>query len=131
ARRFSAEMRGQVAWLLPAALVLRGYLLWMAHRAPRTDGRRGQVLVWGTWLVVTGIVFSFAQGIIHPYYTVALAPAIGGLVGIGAWMAWRYRARGESRVTLAVVVLLTAVWSAVLLDRSPDWLPWLRPLVVI
>ena len=47
---------------------------------PRTDGRRAAVLIWGSWLVVTGLVFSFAQGIIHPYYTVALAPAIGALV---------------------------------------------------
>jgi hypothetical protein len=130
-RLFTAQMGGQVAWLLPAALIFLGYLLWMARRAPRTDGRRAQVLLWGTWLVVTGLVFSLAQGIIHPYYTVALAPAIGGLVGIGAWMAWRYRARAESRVALAGVVLLTAVWSAALLDRSPDWLPWLRPLVLL
>jgi 4-amino-4-deoxy-L-arabinose transferase-like glycosyltransferase len=130
-RLFNAEMGGQVAWLLPAALIFLGYLLWMARRAPRTDGRRAQVLLWGTWLVVTGLVFSLAQGIIHPYYTVALAPAIGGLVGIGGFMAWRYRARTGSRVVLAGVVLLTVLWSAVLLDRSPDWLPWLRTLVVV
>jgi 4-amino-4-deoxy-L-arabinose transferase-like glycosyltransferase len=130
-RLFSAEMGGQIAWLLPAALILLGYLLWMARRAPRTDGRRAQVLLWGTWLVVTGLLFSFAQGIIHPYYTVALAPAIGGLVGIGGWMAWRYRARPESRIVLAAVVIVTAVWSYALLDRSPDWLPWLRPLVLL
>ena len=130
-RMFSAEMGGQIAWLLPAALVFLGYLLWMARRAPRTDGRRAQVILWGTWLVVTGLVFSFAQGIIHPYYTVALAPAIGALVGIGGWMAWRYRGRAESRLVLAGVVILTAVWSYALLDRSPDWLPVLRPLVLL
>jgi 4-amino-4-deoxy-L-arabinose transferase-like glycosyltransferase len=130
-RMFSAEMGGQIGWLLPTALVFLGYLLWMARRPPRTDGRRAQVILWGTWLVVTGLVFSFAQGIIHPYYTVALAPAIGALVGIGGWMAWRYRGRSESRVVLAGVVILTAVCSYALLDRSPDWLPWLRPLVLL
>ena len=31
---------------------------------------------------MTGAVFSFMDGIIHPYYTVALAPAIAALVGI-------------------------------------------------
>ena len=50
-------------------------------RRPRTDALRASVLVWGGWLLVTGIVFSFASGIIHPYYTVALAPAIAALVG--------------------------------------------------
>jgi len=28
------------------------------------------------WLLVTGAVFSFMDGTVHPYYTVALAPAI-------------------------------------------------------
>jgi hypothetical protein len=87
------------------------------------------VFLWGTWLLVTGLLYSFAQGIIHPYYTVALAPAIGGLVGIGGWLAWRYRFRAESRLALAAAVLVTALWSVALLDRSPDWLPWLRVVV--
>src|SRR5690349_2352041 len=78
-RLFETEMGGQASWLIPAALLFTGYLLWMARRAPRTDGRRAQVLLWASWLVVTGLVFSFAQGIIHPYYTVALAPAIAAL----------------------------------------------------
>ncbi len=30
---------------------------------------------------VTAVVFSFMDGIIHPYYTVALAPAVAALVG--------------------------------------------------
>ena len=79
-RLFGSEMGTQVAWLLPAALVLVTAALWLLRRAPRTDLGRATVLLWGGWLVLTGVVFSFAQGIIHPYYTVALAPAIGALV---------------------------------------------------
>src|SRR5262249_30182467 len=71
-RLFGAEMGPQVSWLLPAALVFLAAALWLGRRAPRTDGRRADVLVWGTWLVVTGLVFSEMKGIIHPYYTVAL-----------------------------------------------------------
>jgi hypothetical protein len=134
-RLFETEMGGQASWLIPAALILTGYLLWMARRAPRTDGRRAQVLLWASWLVVTGLVFSFAQGIIHPYYTVALAPAIGALVGVGAVSAWRYAHRPDTqvaaRVVLASTVVVTGVWAAVLLARSPEWLPWLRPLVIV
>ena len=33
-------------------------------------------------------------GIFHAYYTVALAPAIGALVGIGASLLWRRAATG-------------------------------------
>ena len=41
---------------------------------------RAALLIWGGWLLVTGAAFSFGQGIIHPYYSVALAPAIGALL---------------------------------------------------
>ena len=39
-------------------------------------------------MLVTGLTFSYMAGIIHPYYTVALAPAIAALVGIGAVGLW-------------------------------------------
>ena len=48
---------------------------------------------------MTGAVFSFAQGIIHPYYTVALAPAIGALVGMGGWFFWTHRSQLLARLT--------------------------------
>ncbi len=46
------------------------------------------MLLWGGWLVVTVLVISLAQGIIHPYYSVAAAPAIGAMVGIGSSALW-------------------------------------------
>ncbi len=48
---------------------------------------------------MTGMIFSYMSGTIHPYYTVALAPAIGALVGLGSVFAWRRRRTGtdESR----------------------------------
>ena len=51
--------------------------------APHRPHARAALVLWGGWLVVTGLVFSLAQGIIHPYYTVALAPAVAAIVGIG------------------------------------------------
>jgi hypothetical protein len=71
------------------------------------------------------------QGIIHPYYMVALGPAIGALVGVGATSLWQARLGIAGRVCAAVAVAVTAWWSFVLLDRTPDWLPWLRWLVLI
>jgi 4-amino-4-deoxy-L-arabinose transferase-like glycosyltransferase len=136
-RLFASDMGGQVSWLLPAALIALAALLWGTRREPRTDRTRAAALVWGGWLLVTGGVFSFMAGIIHPYYTVALAPAIGALTGIGAAAAWRVRDgwRGHERswfgrAVLAAGVAATAFWSYVLLDRSPDWHPWLRVVVL-
>ncbi len=130
-RLFGSEFGGQVAWLIPAALVSFVGLLWMTRRAPRTDRLRASVLLWGGWLIVTGLTFSFAQGIIHPYYAVALAPAIAALVGIGAATFFRSRHLPFARAALAIGLVATSVLAYVLLDRSPDWNPWLRYAVVV
>jgi 4-amino-4-deoxy-L-arabinose transferase-like glycosyltransferase len=130
-RLLGSEMGTQVSWLLPAALVLGAAALWVLRRAPRTDLGRATVLLWGGWLLLTGAVFSFAQGIIHPYYTVALAPAIGALVGIGGVLLWQSRAQAWARWVLAGTLAGTAVWAYVLLGRTPDWLPVLRVAVLV
>ena len=131
ARLFAGDMGGQVSWLLPAALIALAAMAWVSWRAARTDRVRAAALLWGGWLLVTGGVFSFMAGIIHPYYTVALVPPIGALTGIGAVLLWRERDRSWARLTLAGATLVTAAWGYVLLDRTPGWLPWLRGLVVV
>jgi 4-amino-4-deoxy-L-arabinose transferase-like glycosyltransferase len=88
-------------------------------------------LLWGGWLLVTGIAFSLGQGIIHPYYTVELAPPIGGLIGIGAVTLWQQRDNVAARCTLAATLVVTAIWSFVLLNRTPSWNPSLRTLIVL
>jgi 4-amino-4-deoxy-L-arabinose transferase-like glycosyltransferase len=124
-RLFGSEFGGQASWLLPAALIMLGVLVWRTWRAPRTDPLRAAAIVWGGWLLVTGLVFSLMGGIIHPYYVVVLAPAIAALVGIGAVVLWRTRAEPAARATLAAVVAVTALWAFVLLRRAPQWQPWL------
>jgi 4-amino-4-deoxy-L-arabinose transferase-like glycosyltransferase len=131
ARLFGSDMGTQISWLLPAALVGLAAGLWLTHRAPRTDLTRAALLMWGGWLVVTAVVFSFAQGILHPYYTVALAPAIAALVGIGASGLWRHRGRAGVSGVLAGGTALSVIWAFVLLDRDADWHPWLRYAVLV
>src|SRR3954451_865101 len=106
-------------------------MLWIGRRAARTNGQRAQVLLWGSWLVATGVTFSLAAGIIHPYYAVALAPAIGALVGIGGVGLWRQRHRREARAVLAAAVAVTALWSHQLLARTPGWPPTLRTAILV
>ncbi|HET7035999.1 MAG TPA: glycosyltransferase family 39 protein [Thermomicrobiaceae bacterium] len=130
-RLFGSEMGSQVSWLLPAALIALAALLWLSWRGPRTDRPRAAALLWGGWLLLTGLTFSLAQGIIHPYYTVALAPAIGALVGIGAVELWQRRDRWGCRLLLAAAVAASASWAFVLLDRSPNWYPPLRVGVLV
>lgn len=125
-RLFGASMGVEASWLLPAALIGLVALLWVTRRAVRTDAVRASVLLWGGWLLVTGAVFSFMDGTIHPYYTVALAPAVAALVGIAVAELWRDRRSVVVRIVLAVMLAVTGVWAFVLLDRTPDFQPWLR-----
>jgi 4-amino-4-deoxy-L-arabinose transferase-like glycosyltransferase len=129
-RLFNTSFGGQASWLLPAALVLLAVLVLLAGRRPRTDRLRASALLWGGWLVVTGLTISLSKGIIHEYYTVALAPAIGALVGIGVVELWRRRHHWAASVALGSTSLVTVIWSAVLLGRSPAWQSWLRPTVL-
>jgi 4-amino-4-deoxy-L-arabinose transferase-like glycosyltransferase len=128
-RMLGSEVGGQVAWLLPAAVILLGAGLWFTRRAPRTDRVRAGLVLWGVWLAVTALTFSFMAGIFHAYYTVALAPAIGALVAIGATVLWRRRDSYPATLTLAAAVSFTAAFGFVLLTRTPDYLPLLKWVV--
>jgi 4-amino-4-deoxy-L-arabinose transferase-like glycosyltransferase len=130
-RLFNDLMGGQASWLLPAALLAMVAGLAWRWRAPRTDRTRAALMLWGTWLVVGGLVFSLSGGVIHTYYTVALAPAIAALAAIGTAVAWRRREQFGARALLALGVVATAAWSIVLLGRTPSWQPWLAPLVAV
>jgi 4-amino-4-deoxy-L-arabinose transferase-like glycosyltransferase len=109
--------------------VIAGTVLYW--RRPRTDPARAALLLWGGWLAVHFIVFSFSSGTMHPYYTAALAPAIAALTGIGA--VTLFRASRWSRVWGCVLVFgiaATGAWSFAILRRTPSWNPWLGWTVV-
>ncbi|MCS0639490.1 glycosyltransferase family 39 protein [Streptomyces sp. LP05-1] len=130
-RLFGDTVGGQISWLLPAALLLLVAGLVVTWRARRTDPARAAFLVWGGALLTTAVVFSFMAGIFHEYYTVALAPYVAALVGMGATVLWEERRTPLASVALAATVAVTAVWSFALLGRGADYLPWLRWAVLI
>ena len=123
-RLFGAGVGEQVAWLLPAALLALAIGLVLTPRAPRTDRTRAGLVLWGGWLVVTGLVFSVMGGKFHPYYTVALAPAIGAVVAITGGMLWQRRSSWTGRGGLALLTAAAGTWGFLLF--APGWHPELR-----
>ncbi|WP_338780856.1 glycosyltransferase family 39 protein [Streptomyces sp. DG1A-41] len=130
-RLFSSSIGGQISWLIPAALILLVAGLVARRRARRTSATRGAFLVWGGALITTMLVFSYMQGIFHEYYTVALAPYIAPLIGMGSALLWDKRDKAWASLTLAAAMTATAAWGYVLLNRSSDYLPWLKWLVLV
>lgn len=126
-RLFNAEVGGQIAWLLPLALVA------LVVAACRARGAAPEVkagwALWGGWLVVGAGVFSLTGGIFHAYYTAELAPAIAALAAAGLATAWRWY-RAGNRIVLPLAVAGTAAFAFLLLARTPSWTPWLRYAVV-
>ena len=130
-RLFNPQFGNMMSWLLPGALVMGAVLLGITIRARRTDRERAALLLWGGSLVCIGLTISMAQGIIHPYYTVALAPPLGALVGIATFGLWQRRETWVGRIGLAAGLAATVWWSYTLLGKTSDWFPSLRPFVAV
>jgi len=130
-RLFNAQLGGQIAWLVPTSIVGLIAGLTARLRAPRTDLARAGFLLWGLWLAIHVIVFSFMSGVIHSYYTVMMAPAIGALTGGGIVVLWRARERVPwAGAVLGVTILGGAGLAWMLLGRTPSFVPGLGIAVV-
>lgn len=131
-RLFNSQFGGQIAWLLPFAGV--GLLTGLARRwrAHRTHVARAAYVMWGLWLVVHVLVFSFMSGIIHSYYVVVMAPAVATLVGAGAVDLWALRRRRRfGGLPLAMGIGGSALLAWVLLQRTPAFFPGLDWVVLV
>lgn len=125
-RLFTGEFGYEIGWLIPAALVAVVAVLIGRGRAPRIDAVRAATVLFGGWLLLDGVVLSYMHGMVHPYYSLAIAPAVAAMFGIGVQQTWARRESSWYRVALALMLLGTGVWSWWLLGRNATWLPALR-----
>ena len=130
-RMFNAELGGQISWLIPLALLGLATGLVVNLRSARTGQSRAGYLLWGLWGLVIIALFSGARGVLHPYYTVVLAPGIAALAGAGSVLLWRLaRTRRWLAWLLPAGIAGTSVWSAALLERTPGYAPGLATTII-
>jgi len=101
----------QVMWWFGLCLTGLVYLGWRWRDFGRE--RRAAILLWISWVVGFGVVFSVAGGTVHPYYVSVLAPAVAALGGIAVGEAWRHRE--EPRLFLPTALIVGALLQAFLL----------------
>jgi 4-amino-4-deoxy-L-arabinose transferase-like glycosyltransferase len=125
-RLLNDALAGQGGWLLGFA-VASAIIVALACRLRRRDPRSAWLIAVGGAFVVTAALFSFAQGIFHPYYVVLLAPFTAALVGAGVASV----IDGKQRAALAgaASLVLAVVCELDVLHNYAGQLSWLRVVV--
>ncbi|MCX4760131.1 glycosyltransferase family 39 protein [Streptomyces sp. NBC_01275] len=138
-RLFNDQVAGQISWLLSVSAVALAVAVAGAVLRRRGKSSAGEALagsgwvLWGTWLVVCGLVYSTQEGTFHPYYTTQLAPAVAALTaGLATALVRAHRAGGRWALPVgAGTVLVTVGWAAVVIRRVPSWHGWLAWVVLL
>ena len=126
-RLLDSSLGGQAGWLVGFAIVA-GVGLVVLTRLRRRDERTGWLIAVGGAFAVSAIVFSFASGIVHPYYVSFLAPWTAMLIGAGVGEALRPGTR--ARLFGAAAIAAGAVTELVVLGAAGGSVAWATPLVI-
>ncbi len=130
-RLFSTSLGGQIAWLLPFALLAIVALAWWRRPRLQQDRQQLGLVLWGFWLITMAVFFTL-EGAFHEYYMTEMAPGLCALVGIGLVVMWQQYRSGDWRGWLLPFALaLTAVVQIAMLSSYPTWAQWLSPLIAI
>src|SRR5213080_877089 len=130
-RLFIQPLAGQIAWLLPFALLGAVALAWQRRPRLKSDRKQQSLVLWGMWLLTMGIFFSVAS-FFHQYYMTEMAPAICALFGIGLVVMWQdYRRPGWRGWLLPIALIVTVAEQIHILTYYPTWGQWLIPLMVV
>lgn len=147
-RLFGLGLGDQSGWILPFAffglLAVMVLLLGQAHSAApavsrarkgfdRRDPRLAATLVLGGWFVVEAAVLSLSQGIVHPYYTSALAPGAAAMAGAGtvALVQLTRGRRWDWRLGAIPCAIAGAVMAQVVLLQREHYLHWFVPVLIV
>jgi 4-amino-4-deoxy-L-arabinose transferase-like glycosyltransferase len=126
-RLLQSSLGDQAGWLLGFAIVAGAGVL-VASRLRRSDPRTGWLVAIGGGFLTTAVVFSFADGIFHPYYVSFLAPFAAALIGAGVGLA--LSDGRQARILAPLALAAGAVTELAVLGTLDGALAWARPLVI-
>jgi 4-amino-4-deoxy-L-arabinose transferase-like glycosyltransferase len=130
-RLFSASLGGQIAWLLPFALLAIVASAWQRRPNFQEDRQQLGLILWGVWLLTMAAFFTL-DGNFHQYYMTEMAPGLSALVGIGVVTMWQdYRSPGWHGWLLPIALVATAAAQIYMLLSYPAYERWLSPLIGI
>ena len=121
----------QITWLFPFVLFGAIALLLQAGIRPPFTPQKTAIFIWSGWLGTHLIVFSFAQGIFHEYYTIIMGPAVAALTAMGAvalgktleFIDWR-------RSLFPTALIATGAWQTYLIGQYPEFRYRLMPILL-
>ena len=129
-RLLASGLGDQAGWLLGLA-VGAGILILLRSRLGRGDPRTGWLIAIGGALVTTTVVFSFAQGIFHPYYVSLLAPFATALTGAGVGQVLNDRGTGWfARLAAPLLIAGGVAGELYVLNGLGGALGWAPALVI-
>jgi 4-amino-4-deoxy-L-arabinose transferase-like glycosyltransferase len=140
-RLLQKSLGAQAGWLLPFSLggmialiaLLLGRRTASANGRPplrRRDPRLAGLLVLGGWFLVEAVVLSLASGIVHPYYTSALAPGACAMVGAGLISLPSLLHRGRRWTLLLVAIVIASVATQIALLYRSEYMRWMLPVLI-
>ena len=119
-RLFDDANGPQIAWLMPFVLLGSLLCLWEWRRDRL---KRAAVIAALGWTLLFGLVFSYAQGIYHSYYTAAIAPGVAILAGMTVAAGIAMARRNPWWLAAFAVLVLATAWLQVdLAGRFPEHL---------
>ncbi|MCL2770145.1 MAG: glycosyltransferase family 39 protein, partial [Solirubrobacterales bacterium] len=153
-RLWGKPLGGQAGWIVPFALfscLAVALAIWRrrgqgdpssngatppsagagGNAAANANERLAALIVLGGWFLVEAAFLSFAKGIVHPYYTSAMAPGAAAMMGAGAGAFVEFGRRREWPVLLApLAIAATVAAQLVLLAHNHHYLHAWVPVMI-
>ena len=126
-RFFTSPLSKQMSWLLPFALISVLLALFGSRiQLPIESGVHKALILWGGWLLTCVVFFSIVSGIFHAYYAIMLAPALGGMVGIGFGQLYKW-GKGNTWVVIGLIaaVVITLGFQMFATTQYSEFSPWM------